>query len=388
MQAQKLWDKGQLLTCVMDSEPLFPLRLTLRGPSSTELSERFDAVRNWIADLQEGVKSGSRPGYRLVLREIRHRVIGANAFPHEVWLDTLDDALSLIGKRREAERFRNLVAQTGVRHPSLLPWLRKRPLRTLELANDWSRLIDVVDWLRANPRPAIYLRQVDIPGIHSKFIETHRGVLSELLDLALPAEAIDTAISGVSNFPHRYGFRDKPVRVRFRLLDARCALLDTGTDQDFVVTHDTFARFDPDASLVFITENETNFLAFPPVADSLVIFGAGYGFDMLAEATWLQNRTIYYWGDIDTHGFAILNQLRALFPHVQSLLMNRETLLTHRDQWIDEPQPALRDLPRLDDDERALFDDLRRNHLGERIRLEQEKIRFGWIEETLKGLQR
>src|ERR1022692_4377837 len=36
-----------------------------------------------------------------------------------------------------------------------------------------------------------------------------------------------------------------------------------------------------------------------------------------------------YWGDIDTYGFHILDRLRVLFPDVQSLLMDRDTLLEH-----------------------------------------------------------
>lgn len=386
-QVQKLWDKGQLAACIADGEPLRPIRLLLKGPSSTELSECFDAVRVWIADLQQAVKSGAGPGYRLELREIRHRVIGANSVPHEIWIDTLDDALSLIGKRREADRFGKLVAQTAGSHPALLPWLRKRPLRALELADEWARLLDVVSWLECNPRPGIYLRQVDIPGVHSKFIEAHRGVLSELLDLVLPATAIDASAGGTSNFNRRYGFRDKPVRVRFRLLDPCHALRSAGAGEDIAITHDSFARLAPDVSRVFVTENEINFLAFPAVEKSMVVFGAGYGFDMLAEASWLRDRTIYYWGDIDTHGFAILNQLRALLPHVRSFLMNREVLMAHQPQWGNEPQPTLHDLPHLDEEERALFDDLRHNRLDSKsVRLEQERVSFGWIEKALTEL--
>ena len=59
----------------------------------------------------------------------------------------------------------------------------------------------------------------------------------------------------------------------------------------------------------------------------MVIFGAGYGFEMLNHARWLASRRIHYWGDIDTHGFAILDQLRRRFEHVESFLMDRETLL-------------------------------------------------------------
>lgn len=384
-QVQKLWNKGRLLCCMAGGEAPFPLRLALKAPASAELSERFDAVRAWIAELQQGARSAARPGYRLELREVMHRVIGANLVPREAWIDTLDDALALIGKQREAERFKALLARTAAGQPALLPWLAKRPLRALELAEDWPRLLAVVGWLQANPRPGIYLRQVDLPDVHSKFIEAHRGTLAELLDLALPASAIDT---GSSDFARRYGFRDKPARIRFRLLDTRHALPAAGAGSDIAITEDAFAGLDPAASRVFITENEINFLAFPPLRDSMVIFGAGYGFDMLAATAWLHARTIYYWGDIDTHGFAILDQLRTRFPHARSVLMDRATLLAHGKQWGREPQPVSRDLPRLDAVERALFDDLRDNRLGRQVRLEQEKIGFGWVEKTLDEISR
>ena len=101
----------------------------------------------------------------------------------------------------------------------MLPWLQRQPLRALSLAEVWPKLLALVAWLQAHPRPGIYLRQVDLPGIHSKFIEAQRGVLAELLDLALPAETIDVAASGAAQFARRYGFRDKPARVRLRFLD-------------------------------------------------------------------------------------------------------------------------------------------------------------------------
>lgn len=42
------------------------------------------------------------------------------------------------------------------------------------------------------------------------------------------------------------------------------------------------------------------------------------------------------WGDIDTHGFAILDRLRRHFPQVRSMLMDRATLLAHEGQWVTE----------------------------------------------------
>lgn len=375
-QVQKLWDRGVILVGVASAEELFPRRLILKGPTSRELTERFTEVREWIVQIK-----GAAKFYRVKWRTVNHRILGTNSLPMEIWVDSLEDALGWIGKRREADHFAALLALTRERQPDLLPWLIKKPLRAFNLAEAWPRLLAIVVWLRNHPRPAIYLRQVDIPGVHSKFIEEHRGVLGELFDLVLAPDAID--ITAGNAFCRRYGFRDKPLRLRFRLLDAALPLLATGCDQDITVTADAFARLDLPVQRIFITENEINFLAFPALAESLVIFGAGYGFESLAAAKWLRTRQIYYWGDLDTHGFAILDQLRGHFPHASSFLMDRATFLAHRLQWGHEPQPESRDLTRLNAEEKALYDDLRQNRLGEQLRLEQEKIGFDGVIEAL-----
>ena len=380
---QKLWDKGALLADLVplrdapESESTqaspFPLRLKLACPSSTDLATRFADVRLWAADLRHNAVH-----YRIQERELRHREVGMQTVPDAVWLDTLEAAISLIGKAKDAQRFTALVANARNLQPALLPWLAKRPLAALALAAEWPRLLAVVTWLQAHPRPGIYLRQVDIACVDSKFIEAHRSVLAELLDIALPTEAIAASATGATQFARRYGFRDKPLRIRFRLLDAPGAY-----GSDISITQSAFEQLAPQVSHVFITENEVNFLAFPPVAGSMVIFGAGYGFEVLAGAQWLHRCAVHYWGDIDTHGFAILDQLRATLPHVQSLLMDRATLLAHADHWGEEPQPLLRNLPRLTAQEGTLFDDLRDNRLRPRLRLEQERVGFGWVQQAL-----
>ena len=376
-QLLRWWDRDELLGAE------FPQQLRLRGPSSAALSERFDEVRAWVADLQQG----SSKGYRLVLREVRHRVIGSNRLPGEAWVDTLDDALRLAGKVREGRAFAELMSVTRQQQPALVPWLQCQPRRALALAGDWPRLLAIVAWLQAHPRPGLYLRQVDMPGIHSKFIEAQRGVLAELLDLVLPGDAVDTAARGAGQFAARYGFRDKPLRVRLRFLDPQHTAWVPGTDADYTLSAPAFVGLDPPVQRVFITENEINFLSFPSVADSLVVFGAGYGFDALAQAAWLHQRTLHYWGDIDTHGFAILDQLRSHFPHALSFLMDRDTLLAHEDQWLTEPQPTQRDLPLLDQEERRLYDDLRWRRLREEpLRLEQERIAYGRVQQKVAAL--
>jgi len=271
-QLQRAWDRGKLLAETVTGESSFPRRLTLKTPTSAQMADDFDAVRAWIAELR------ALPHYRIEMHERRHRVLGVNQIPVAVWVESLDDALAILGKRREFERFSALVARTRTRRSELLDWVACKPHKALALADEWDRLLDVIDWVAAHPRPGVYLRQVDIPGVHSKFIEAHRGVLIQWLDRVLPPEVINTSVHGVSRFAQRYGFRDKPQRIRLRGLDPARALLDGLINADITLDADSFIRLQPAVSRVFITENEINSLAFPAVADRLLVFGAGCGF--------------------------------------------------------------------------------------------------------------
>ena len=377
-QTQKLWDKGTLLTELLNQPSGFPKRLRLQCPTTGELSTRFDEVRAWA----EGLRRSSR-NYRLVERDARSPVLGNNRIPSEAWLDTLPDALALIGKTKEAARFAELVRITQSQQPTLLAWLQKRSLAALELSQVWQRLLLVVNWLQAHPRCRIYLRQVDIAGVDSKFIETYRSVLAELFDLALPPDAIDRSAVGVLGFCQRYGFLDKPLRIRFRWLDQSSAKYGS----DITITQIAFEQLNAPVSHVFITENEVNFLAFPAVSNAMVIFGGGFGgLDRLRNAVWLNQRSVHYWGDIDTHGFAMLDQLRSYLPHVQSLMMDEGTLVHHADHWGSEAQTQ-RDLPRLTSGEAAVYNTLRDNRLRAAVRLEQERVEFCWVQQALAGLQ-
>ncbi|SIT14305.1 Wadjet anti-phage system protein JetD domain-containing protein [Achromobacter sp. MFA1 R4] len=376
-QVERLWQRGELLRAVVGGDtPGWPLRLSLKAPSAADLSHRFDSVRGWVRDMS------AMPRVRIEWREWVHRVQGRQRLPDTLWIDTLDDALAMIDKIGDARRFQALWQQTAEAQPALLPWLHRSPLQTLALAEHWPRLLAVVAWMQARPRPGVYLRQVDAPGVDSKFIEAHRGTLGQWLDLTLPAEAIDYDATGMAGFARRYGFLDKPIRIRLRLLDPQLLQLPGCTGlADITLDADSFATLDLPARRVFITENEVNFLAFPPVSGAIVVFGAGYGWRALARADWLHRASLYYWGDIDTHGFAILDSLRKYFPLAASFLMDRPTLMAHALQWGEEPLDKRHTLPlsRLVDEEAALYDDLRDDRFRPQLRLEQERIGYRWL---------
>ncbi|MEJ7807401.1 MAG: DUF3322 domain-containing protein [Telluria sp.] len=372
-QLQRLWDDGSLLGARVRGESLFPLELRLRQPSVSELGEQFEAVRGWIAGLEAGAA-----GYQIVWREINHRQLGRNRLPDKALIASDDDALRLLGRLGDARRFDQLAAATLSAFPQLREWLARRALVVLEQADAWARILAILQWFVLHPTPQLYLRQLDIAGVDSKFIEARKGMLSELLDIVMDPGAVCAPAAGARQFEARYGLLSKPALVRFRILDPAFAI---GGLSDLSVPVAQFAALQTSIAHIFITENEINGLAFPPVPDAMVIFGGGYGIDRLADIGWLRERTIDYWGDIDTHGFAILDRVRAHLPHTRSMLMDAATLHAHRPLWGTEDkdkrhigQPA-----RLHPDELALYCALRDDVFGERVRMEQERLSFGWV---------
>jgi hypothetical protein len=370
-QIMRHWESGRLLT----GENLFPLDLRLRGPDARALSERFDEVRQWIRQLEDC------HGYEIHWAEINHRQLGRNRLPARIVVPGEREALELIGKSADAAQFRALAQRTIESFPELAGWLARKPHAALESAAQWDRVLAVLAWFRAHPRSGLYLRQLDIAGVDTKFIEARRPLLAELLGIVLQ-EALGPA-EKARTFEQRYGLAAKPPQIRFRILDERLSI--SGLT-DLAVIPREFANLSLPAARVFITENEINGLAFPALPESIVIFGLGYGLDRLAEARWLGERALYYWGDLDTHGFRILDRLRAIFPATRSLLMDRETLVRHRALWVREADSFAGDLARLTPDEGLVYDELRYNRLGDQIRLEQERIPFSWVRRDVAAI--
>jgi hypothetical protein len=384
-QLRHLWDRGAVLAEVAGGPALFPYRFRLRRPRTAELSGRYDDVRAWIRDLS------AVPEIRIEWQSAGNRSVGRNDVPAQVWIDNLEAACRLLGTTHAVEQFRSIVTETANCQPALCNWLVGHTLEALAVAAWWSDLLAVIAWMRNHPASDFYVRQIDLPRVNTKFVETNRVVLGSMLDAVLPTDSIDLSVTSAAAFARRYRFRVPPATVTLRSLDldrpvhlASSEPIDVA-DRAITLTTDDFARLDGVRS-VFVTENYINFLAFPNVNDAIVVFGQGFDVGKLAQAPWLHDVPVHYWGDIDTYGFAILDHLRSLLPTVRSMLMDSETLIRHQEQWVVETQPTRRDLPNLTGPEAALYDDLRDNRIGRGVRLEQELIDFAWVLQALLHL--
>jgi hypothetical protein len=130
---------------------------------------------------------------------------------------------------------------------------------------------------------------------------------------------------------------------------------------------------------VYVIENLTSFLTLPAVEDAVAIWGGGFAVNLLAGAGWLGEKQLFYWGDIDVHGFQILAQLRVHFPAVRSLLMDADTFARYHGggQGAEFVAQAL---PSLTVAEQQLYQELLRTN----ARLEQEKLPAAYVAAALQ----
>ena len=301
---ERKWTTGKILALCVSDQPFEPLRIPVKHPTARELTHQFDKARTWVEHIKEHAGKQNKKFYSIEWREFTHQTLGKNKLPKAVIFQTLDHILSYLGKTKQTEHYQTLFKEITAPYPELAGLLIQKPHEVLKHGLVWEKLLAIVSYMKKNPCPGIYLRQLEIPEVDTKFIETHKSWLVKLLTCVLPQNAVKNQAKGAAAFENRFGFRSKPARIRFRTLDPDFTLMGLS---DLEIPANDFRHLPITPDTVFIVENDINGLAFPPFSKALVIFGLGYGLTALSQAHWMADKPIWYWGDIDTHGFAMLN---------------------------------------------------------------------------------
>lgn len=364
------WPKLFISCGLADESERFPLRVSLKPPNNQTILDDWQSVKHWAASYA----ALNQTEFKLEW-QIRQTPLGKQELPMAVVFSTVDGLAHFLKKRQDLTSYCNACNALLNKFSGLRDWCLKFPIKVLQEQANWQRLMDVLGWFIEHPMPNCYLREIALPGVDSKFIEANKTLLNEWLNcLQTPVNA------QAKSFEARWGIKAKPDRLRLRFLgdESVAGLKDLEAPLEQVNQIDLPAL---NIERVFITENEINFLTFPTVGKSLVIFGRGYGFEQWRELTFLSRLPIFYWGDIDSHGFVILNQLRQLFPQVKSILMDEETLLTYQSFWVTESIPSkAQNLTGLTEAESDLYRGLIENRWQVNLRLEQERIPLNAIQ--------
>ncbi|KQV42889.1 MULTISPECIES: DUF3322 domain-containing protein [unclassified Duganella] len=347
-----------------DPSQQWPLVIPLGPPSEAEALKQVDAVRDWASVWRNWSGEGD-----VKWVERRWRLLGTQRLPEALHLDGPRAVCAWIGEldrwRIAERRFQDLCQ----RWPQLALTASRlfNVLADFEDA-DFQRLLLALDWLEANPRSGLYPRQLPIAGLDTKWIEPRKGLLAKLL------AGIRKLDGNGEDFHSLSGLESLPAVVQVRLLDpvlrARCGGL-----RDFSAPVEQLAGMSLEPTTVLVVENLQSGLALPDMPGTIALIALGYNVDVLSRIPWISGCRGIYWGDIDTHGYAILHRARCHLPQLQSLLMDEATLLQFSSLWTKEAdQCAAEDLPLLQPAERIVYQGLRDHRWGHCLRLEQERI--------------
>lgn len=361
-KVRRRWSDGSLLRSFAEGQPFPVVDVLLRGPKAAEIGDDLEAVRSWVAKLDGGRRDGNR--YELTWTSIGGRHFGRNQVPDRAVVATYEQAWSLLGVRAEVAQFADLLALTGDVE-AVRSWTLAHPHRAIDLAEEWERLLAAYSWLDSHRESGRYLREITAPGVDTKFAERHRSVLAGMLGVS----------STAAGFLAGLGLRSKPELVRLRVSPG-LGLPSSLSELAFRADELAGLKLTPRSALVI--ENEVTYLSVDVPAHGVVLWGKGFDVDKVGRLSWLTDVAVDYWGDLDTHGFAILDRLRTWLPQTRSVLMDRETLMAHRDRWVVEDRPTRATLTGLHTEERHLYQDLVEDRLGTNVRLEQERIDWTW----------
>ena len=282
-----------------------------------------------------------------------------------------------------------------------------RPPGHAEILSDWAALTEVLPAVEPTQRPLLLrrlslwralapdgvvqaarlalelepgqaagrpLRALAVAGVDSKFFERHAALLTALLDLRFDGQVSAQGLRA---------FLGASADDEHWLLVAPLApgMLPFARQR---VSANELQTTAPPGTHVLLIENEQCLHLLPqPLPGVIAILGAGLNLSWL-QASWLQQRQVAYWGDIDTWGLRMLGMARTQLPRLHVLLMDRASFEAHADRAVTEPVPADRpgqDMA-LEPAERDLDAWLRTRPQG---RLEQEFLQPQWVGQAVRN---
>lgn len=345
----------------------WPLTIALNAPTEAEARRHWPQFQAWL-------RAWAAPEWhglvRFALRSWSS--LGPQQLPTHVDLAGPDEVVALLGPASAGSWL--TVSARWEDRVAAWPDLQE-PLRGLagwfgsmtEL--DYCRFVAAFEWLASHPDSGLFVRQLPIAGLDSKWVEGNAGALARLL-----AARFGRPLGPLAEVA---GLVRTPARRRIRLLDPELRRLCAGLS-DVEVRLDELATLELPIRVAIVIENQQTALACWDLPGSILLMGGGFAVTELGQVPWLRAVPIVYWGDIDTAGFAILNALRQCHPHTVSCLMDEQALLKHRDLWSIEHSPTRSALGQLRGSEASLYERLLDSTWGRGVRLEQERIEWPW----------
>ncbi len=292
-----------------------------------------------------------------VFDELNYKTIGTQKVFRGVKFNDFYEMLEFIGKKKEFLKFEKLLNSDI----DLKDFLKQNPKILLDNMDIWDKILEIKNFFVKFPKPNIYIRELPIIGIDTKFIEKHKRLIDKIL---MEVCEYDKNIKTLGNFgfEKKYFLKYPKNRIRFKNTDWN----------DIEINMEDLDKFKE--KKLFIVENLQTYLAMPIIEDYLVVFGKGFQVASFEN----HNYEIIYWSDIDKAGFSMLGMVRS-FAKTKSFLMDLNTFKKFENLAVEDNEKQYSNL-NLTDEEKECFEYIK----SKNKRLEQERIPFWYVKEKLE----
>ena len=248
-------------------------------------------------------------------------------FPDKVEFVDTESVLRYLGEWARFKRLCEKCQKIMADFPQLSKICVTNREEILTISGMSESILELARYFSGNYRTNCYLRELDIPYVHTKFIESRKKLTADIF-FSLHTERDGRSFGDLCE-QLRWTVQAPTPNIYVRSLDRRKSI---GGLQTLMVTAEQLAHLQVSFSKVFFTENKLNGYVFPEVNDGLMIFGAGNGViaDELTIPWLTKQEELWYWGDMDFDGLRILSRVREKYPQVRSFLMNRDLAEKYR----------------------------------------------------------
>ncbi len=361
-----------------------PFSFVLSAPSAHAIARESDLVGRWLRSWREWAAGHPSAGLR---RAPRRTIVG----DHEVFthldvhsvgdLVALDKDVAVHWSLANARWARLRTTPGGAAQGPLRPYLQQ--IVDLDDA-DFEILLGATEWFLANRRSGLTIRQVPVPGMHTKWLARNRRLVMACLNVLQRADTDDTGSDEdlEEGELDALGLRALPVYVDLILADpADRARVGGLRHVNAPLPEIDALPVRPDT--VLIVENKESALLAPDHPRTVVIHSLGNNLNVLDEIRWLDSARYLYWGDLDRAGFTMLSRARTRLPRLTSVMMDLDTFNEHVTLAVRDVTRADPPDPNLTEAEAVAVAALSTGR-GTHLRLEQERLAPSYAVERLR----
>lgn len=350
------------LTAAGHDDDGWPARIPLGPPGKTALETGFETARTWARDWEDWAAA------RDVTLDWANRTVRGTIqqMPTHLLVPDAGTAARLCGPDWTRRLARGRARAATLRREFALDTPEKI-IRAADAKDDtdFALLLAAGHWFARHEAAGLTPRQVPLPGFHAKWLDSN--------------EPLVRILAGKDDL----GLIRRPARIHFTYLDPDHRAGRARRHDSLTIGDMSAPAYEPDT--VLILENKDTALYFPQIPGVIAVEGDGRkAAGVLAAVPWVRScPRVIYWGDIDSAGLEIVNDLRKTGVRARTILMDYAAYETYeqygaRTDEKGRPLPCRprRNLPLLTPGEELMYLHLTDPDWDRARRVEQERIPF------------